>query len=710
MKTWRKGMLALLLLATAALLAPPADGRADGNEETVIGTPLGVPHYEIELARFGIYKDGTHPVETTKGINKALVWAKSQGIRSTSLPKGTYLIDKNSRIEMVGEMTFTLDANTVIQKEPNDKESYQTLYIGYGADNVTIQGGTYRGDRDQHDYTKKESLYTSGTHESGYGIVVEGAKNVTINSLKALKFTGDGLAIGGKGTMAKDFYPAHFTLGSIDDSGKPVASTSKIRTVSPLPLTNSVIQREKEFELSTLVNLPARFDLYFYKADNTFLTALKGQKARTIISLPQGAAYAQAVFAKTTTSGIYMELWNKAVSKNVTVKNSEFAYNRRQGITIGGADNVLVEANYLHDMKGTAPQSGIDVEGGFGENGHRNTNITVRGNKFWNNAAYDLILYDGQNATVDDNHFASKGAIGLAVSDPFTGVMVTNNHFDGTRINASHDVTLRDNRMNDSYTTFDGPNIVIDRMTFTDSVLSISSKVPFGVTVSNVVMYNNKKQQNAIALWGKPITLRDVTVYGETKIGTIGGGIEDGSIYERLRLIGHSGGNLPRGTYIDSVFESAPGNLRELSTRYSGSTVLDGSTFRSTTMGLYFENKDGSLIVRNSTFEVASNNPALTIQAAKEVVVENSTFRLDKLTSTSAGVIRLNDASKRTNPYTVASARFTGNTVVTNIAAKGISTLYAGVGAPAYTVTDNVLVKAVLETKANDLVSGNILK
>ncbi|WP_058301180.1 right-handed parallel beta-helix repeat-containing protein [Gorillibacterium timonense] len=710
MRKRRKGLLTLAVLVIAALLAPSADGRADGNEVTVLGTPLGMPHVEIDLAKFGIYKDGTHPVETTKGINKALKWAQEQGIKSTSLPRGTYLISKDSRIEMVGNMTFTLDANTVIQKETNGKESYQTLFVGYGTDNVTIQGGTYRGDKDKHDYTKKDSLYSSGTHEGGYGIVVEGAKNVTINSVKAINFTGDGLTVGGKGTLAKDFYPAHFTLGAYDDKGKPVASATKIRTVSSLPLTNEIIQKEREFELSNLINLPWTFDLYFYKADNTFLSSLKGQRARTIIALPEGAAYAQAVFEKSSTAGIYMELWNKAVSKDVVVKNSEFAYNRRQGITIGGADRILVENNYIHDMKGTAPQSGIDAEGGFGENGNRNSNLTIKGNEFWNNAAYDLILYDGRDAVVDGNHFASKGAIGLAVSDPFTGVMVKNNHFDGTRINATHDVTFTDNRMNDSFTTFEGPNIVIDRMTFTDSVLSISSKVPFGVTASNIVMYNNKKQQNALALWGKPIKLKDVTIYGETKIGTVVGGIEDGSIFERLRVIGHSGGNLPRGTYIDSVFEAAPGSMKELSTRYSGSTVLDGCTFKSTTMGLYYESADGSLTVRNSTFEVGSNNPAITIQAAKAAVIENNVIRAGKLSSTSMAVIKLNDVSKSKNPFTVAMAQITGNTITTNLAAKGISTLYTGVGAPSYTVTDNVLVKAVLETKADDVVTNNLLR
>ena len=35
--------------------------------------------YTLELGRWGIYNDGTHSNETTKGINNALQWASENG-------------------------------------------------------------------------------------------------------------------------------------------------------------------------------------------------------------------------------------------------------------------------------------------------------------------------------------------------------------------------------------------------------------------------------------------------------------------------------------------------------------------------------------------------------------------------------------------------------------------------------------------------------
>lgn len=54
--------------------------------------------YTIELERFGISNDGTHPVETSKGINAALQHAKQAGKNLIVFPPGTYLIScRNDR-------------------------------------------------------------------------------------------------------------------------------------------------------------------------------------------------------------------------------------------------------------------------------------------------------------------------------------------------------------------------------------------------------------------------------------------------------------------------------------------------------------------------------------------------------------------------------------------------------------------------------------
>ncbi|WP_374018150.1 polymorphic toxin-type HINT domain-containing protein [Paenibacillus thiaminolyticus] len=133
----KPGTMALLLLLCAAVLyEPPVSAKAEDAKKSAVQ-----PVHSIDLARWGIRNDGTQPAQTTKGINDALEWAGKAGITAVSLPPGEYAIDKNSRINMVSNMTFQLTPDVILQKEPNDKERYDLMYIGYGVHDVTLLGG-----------------------------------------------------------------------------------------------------------------------------------------------------------------------------------------------------------------------------------------------------------------------------------------------------------------------------------------------------------------------------------------------------------------------------------------------------------------------------------------------------------------------------------------------------------------------------------------
>ncbi|AKG33392.1 right-handed parallel beta-helix repeat-containing protein [Paenibacillus durus] len=675
------------------------------------------PDGTINLAKWNIYNDGTHPVETTKGINEALRSLHNNGVKAATLPSGTYLIDKDSRINMVSDMTFIMPDDAVLQKEANGKERYETMFLGYGVNNVTLQGGTYSGDKQQHDFSKKDNPHSAGTHENGYGILVEGASNVVIDGVKTINFTGDGMAIGGVGKLIKDLYEGGFVSGALDAKGNAVSDKHKIRTKTPIPLTAPILQSEKVFEISNVQKLPPFFEVYFYQKNGKLIKKISA-KVRDQLAIPAGAAYFHLVFNKASSKGGYLEVWNRVVSRNITVRNSESAFNRRQGITVGGADNVLIFGNLLHDIKGTAPQSGIDVEGGYGENGYLNTNITIKNNQFYNNAVYDVILYDGRNAWVDGNHFASKEAIGLAVSPPFTNAWVSDNHFDGARIYAYHDVTLRNNELNDSITYFEGPNIVIDGMEITNGTLALSAKDAYGIKVSNVNINITKKVEAGLSISKNPLRLSNVTITGEPALRSLTGNTVSGSVFDHLKIIRYNsdyGLSLPPGTYKDCQFEaSEEGKFGTLSAALAGDYLFDGCTFKGNVQGaglLYAENKQLNLTVKNSTFELPGGSAqAVSIQAARSAVVENNVVNANNLASSSAELIKINDYWKRNDPYDVLSAVIRKNKITTNLPAKGISTEYAGVGAPPYTIEGNILVKAKLSLKANDRFNNNILQ
>jgi len=415
---------------------------SSGRSEKVSGSPS---HYLVELERWGIRNDGTDASGTTAGINLMLLWASAQQIHAVYLPSGSYMVSKDSQINMVANMLWELPDDAIIQKETNGKENYKTLAIMYGTNNVTLRGGWYKGDRETHNYSGKDTPYSAGTHESGYGILLEGANEVVIEGVKATHFTGDGLVIGGAAQLGSDIYAGNFESGSLNDAGVPVNDQNQIRTIDMFSLTKSRFVEQKFFEFSNWSNA-FDFQVYFYNDKKSFITRVSTQ-VRTRVDIPEGATQMRIVINKPSATGIYGEYWQRVASEDTIIRNSEFAFNRRQGITVGGGHNTLIENNKFHDMSGVAPMSGIDVEGGYGENGYWNSNITIRKNEFWNNARYDVILYDGRGAVVADNHLASKGAIGVAVSSSFAGdAVIQNNHFDGTRIIAYHDATFLNNK------------------------------------------------------------------------------------------------------------------------------------------------------------------------------------------------------------------------------------------------------------------------
>lgn len=676
--------------------------------------------YTVELNRWTIFNNGTKPVETTKGFNDMLSWVHANGGRHVYVPEGIYLIkkadpsiwnDPSACVNMSPNLTFELNNNAIIQKETNNRESYSTLCIGYGDDNVTLKGGTYKGDKDTHDYSTKD-LYGPGTHENGIGISVSGAKNLTIDGIKAINFTGDGLGIGGHGTLLQDLYEGNFESGSLDTNGNPIADATKIRMKGTISLVHdrykTHLQKEPYFEMPNGVNIPYVYEVFFYKADGSFHSYKNITKPREIVQIPESATSFRAVFKKTSTTGVYAEFWNKTLATNVTVKNSEFAFNRRQGITVGGADGVLITNNKLHDIKGTAPQSGIDVEGGYGENGMLNQNITISYNEFYNNAVYDIILYDGNTATIEGNRLASKGTIGLAISPPFTGAVVKNNHFDGSRIFAYHDVHFTGNKMNDSITTLEGPNITIDGMEFTNSTFGMTPIAPNAITVKNITTYNSD-----ISIWKNPMKLENVTMYGP-KAGIVGP--ISGHVFENLKIIGYDlrGMSLSAGTYNNCLIESAVGDIPPASNGvglgYAGKYTFNQCTFKMDSIGLQIGNANTEVEILNSTVEMTSKSHFLKATNAKNIKVSNNIINSTGLTGASDYVIMIGDYWTRNDPFKISNVTVDGNKITTNIVAKGISTTYAGIGAPSYTINNNTLTTATMDLKANDTNLNNVQK
>ncbi|MBC8081147.1 MAG: right-handed parallel beta-helix repeat-containing protein [Gorillibacterium sp.] len=677
--------------------------RAEQNEGLV--KEPEVPSYRVELPRWGIHSDGTEPEATTKGINQAIRWARDSGYEGVLLPAGTYLISKDSRIELVSHMRFELDHAAVIQKESNSHERYDTLYIGEDVSHVTIRGGTYRGDREDHDYSSGE------THEGGYGIVVIGGSHIIIEEVTASHFTGDGIYIAAQDHYIDTLYTADLEPGGIDQSGKAVPDSQRIRSINKTKtsLRKSIFSERRVIQIARPQNLAkdSRFDIFFYTENGGFLKAENNLEfAYSNIPIPSKADYYRVVFKQTGTKGVSVGSYAQVVAKDVVVRHSEMAFNRRQGISVSGGEQILIENNTIHDTSGTAPESGIDLEGGF----LPNQSIQIKSNYFYNNKAYDIILFDGKDAIVEGNRIESKDAIGLASTELFTGAVVTGNTFVDNKVLVERDLNFTNNTLMNVYAKFSGSNVIVEGLHMTDSTLTIDAKTTNGVEVNNVRMINHLKQEHALIVNGSAVKITNLTITGPTLLRSLTGSGAKGTVFTGLRIVDYNGIyglDLPQGTYRDSFFQSDETGDAGAVINQTGRFIFVGCQFISAGTGLTIANAESEIELHHSSIKITASigygKAAIYVQAAQGIALTNNEINAEQLTDTNLAIIKINEYGASDKAYDVKNVLIKGNRITTNLLVKGISTIDAGIGAPPYDISDNKMTNAELELRVVDI-------
>lgn len=146
---------------------------------------------------------------------------------------------------------------------------------------------------------------------------------MVIDGVKTLNFTGDGLCVGGGSGTMQDLYAKDFETGSVDDNGKLVPDQTKVRTKSSWKLTHPSYELTHAVIIDNAQLLSNDFDIYFYRADGTFLSKSKQQSQGKYISIPPGSDSIRLAFKGTIQKGQYLEIWNRVQSTNVTVQNVE---------------------------------------------------------------------------------------------------------------------------------------------------------------------------------------------------------------------------------------------------------------------------------------------------------------------------------------------------------------------------------------------------
>lgn len=103
------------------------------------------------------------------------------------------------------------------------------------------------------------------------------------------------------------------------------------------------------------------------------------------------------------------------VSRDITIRGNDIHHHRRQGISVVGGTDVVIEDNAIHDIggtdfeSGTPPQFGIDIEATLGDNDNRN--FLIRGNNFADNQGGDFVNTGGRNVWLIGNTMSNAGLV-----------------------------------------------------------------------------------------------------------------------------------------------------------------------------------------------------------------------------------------------------------------------------------------------------------
>ena len=374
--------------------------------------------YELELTKFGIWNDGTHAEETSKGINTALQYAKSLNANRIVFPAGTYLIHETMPI-VIDHRSTIVDLNgATLQINKNGLPKYAVIEIVHGAENFRLTNGTLKGDKAEHDYKA-----ASTTHEWGAGIRFVGGKNLEVDHITAVDMTGDGVASEHAGSRSRpellarikhSIYLKHLEAGGFIEQGEKRADVTKTRTIKPYDMS----QAGGEFELGYMGGymgypfIKGRvYQACFYDADMKFLQRAKCLQYRKVtlppqarwlhLELNQAEVSDEPAHAGVTKGDWIARLTNYTPPTDVHFHDNVLARNRRLGMAYCGGQKWLIENNRFEENGGTAPAYGVDFEDGS----ELMQDVVFRRNTFRGNRAGDLVVCAGSELVFEDNVF-----------------------------------------------------------------------------------------------------------------------------------------------------------------------------------------------------------------------------------------------------------------------------------------------------------------
>jgi hypothetical protein len=434
--------------------------------------------YRIELDRFNISNTGMNAAETTKGINDAINWAKSEGFIHVILPAGSYTVglDPSSlvAINMKSGIHLELEQGCVIKLEGNSSPNYAIIEMR-GINNAKISGGKLVGD-------KKEHIYEIAVKFVRGGVNADGTLNNNpswIRSEVIDRYANPGLlasfrlwSIPGVSAVGYQFYQYKDTISKDTLVGSrtngvfaPASSGGRgwfLNENKDLSKNNKMIfaiQPTSPLSDSQIADIRAKVDNSFYTHESGYGIGSFGSNQIEIGHMEISDCTGDGILTGYEKYQLDPALYTQdQMGQNVLIHDCHIHHCRRQGISICASNDTHIFRNKIHHIgfaddgvttnfrNGTPPMFGIDLESMYSEtnipykradrpNGlELNYRIHIEDNYIYNNVRGHFVNADGTNVLLDGNTFEGANVGGVSSNPNFPNVKYVNNSFNGCEL------------------------------------------------------------------------------------------------------------------------------------------------------------------------------------------------------------------------------------------------------------------------------------
>jgi len=563
--------------------------------------------YVIELDRWSISKEGTNALETSKGINSALLWADLEGYSRISFPRGTYLIDETTPVLPRSYSTIDL-AGSTLKINPNDLEGYSVVNFDT-VRHARLTNGIILGDRDQHTY--KVDGIGSDTHEGGHGIIVGGASRfLDIDNLEISHCTGDAvMSYGTFPSLAAYLRKATCEKGSwslVD--GTEVTDLNRIRFTTKIMMSDPAIARSMTWGVygggygGLGSDITSQFyDVVYYNLDGSFHSSVDRVQFFDDLLVPTGASYAKvSLYQSLIPEDANNSLWVRVFAhpESIFFDKLDLHHCRRQGMSLSGK-HIHVTNSEIHHIGGsntstpigTDPQGGIDIEDGYDLNQH----FYIENNNFHDNWGYDLVITNGKHMNITGNRFNKVGKyVSVAINAPVDQSFFTKNTIHQGRVVISGEVTTSENRFYGCNVTLGdaglyGRKMEVKDCSFHNCVVTLDQGVAYTLRLDGCEFLNDSQKAifnmiNTLTLKNEPQTLINCSFEGKDKSYLIynlnkpkSGWIFDNITFNKIE----NGIGFPCGTLRDCLFNNIPTIAFSANSDNSGEVDMINCTIKS---------------------------------------------------------------------------------------------------------------------------------